>query len=101
MNGNRANITLMLPTELIGVKTYPAKSARNLWSNFAENFTFWSHISAICSACFYHTQDLQRILHYLDLNSANALVSSRHNYCNSLLSGIADTDLAKLQCVQN
>ena len=30
-----------------------------------------------------------------------ALVSSRLNYCNSLLSGIAVTDLAKLQCVQN
>ena len=41
----------------------------------------------------------------LDLNGAkllaNALVSSRLNYCNSLLSGITDTDLTKLQRVQN
>ena len=32
---------------------------------------------------------------------ANVLLSSRLNYCNSFLSGIADTDLAKLQCVPN
>ena len=42
---------------------------------------------------------------YLGLKSANllanALVSSRLDYCDSLLSGIADTDLAKLQRVQN
>ena len=42
---------------------------------------------------------------YLDLNGvkllANALVSSRLGYCNSLLSGITDTDVAKLQRVQS
>ena len=42
---------------------------------------------------------------HLDLDSAkllaNALVSSRFDYCNSLLSGIAETDLTKLQCVLN
>ena len=42
---------------------------------------------------------------YLDLDSvkllANALVCSQIHYCNSLLFGIVDTDLTKLQCVQN
>ena len=42
---------------------------------------------------------------HLDLDSAkllaNALVSSRFDYCNSLLSGIAETDLTKLQRVLN
>ena len=56
-------------------------------------------------ACFHHIQDLWRICHYLDLNSAkliaNALVSRCHDYCNSLLSDIADTDLTKLKRVQN
>ena len=31
----------------------------------------------------------------------HALVSSRLDYCNSLLSGIAETDFTKLQCVLN
>ena len=72
---------------------------------FDKNFNFRSHISAICSSRIYHIQDLQCIHHHLDLDSAkllaNALVSSRLDYCNSLLSGIADTDLAKLQCILN
>ena len=62
-------------------------------------------ISAICSSCIYHIRDLRRIRRHLDLDSAkllaNALVSSRFDYCNSLLSGIAETDLTKLQGVLN
>ena len=50
-------------------------------------------------------RDLQHIRHYLLLDSAKllatALVSSRLNYCNSLLYGIADIDLTRLQHVQN
>ena len=95
----------MFPIELFGVTTYPAKSARNIGVILDKNFYFRSHISAICSACVYHIWDLWRICFYLDLNGAkllaSALMSSRLNYCNSLLSGIANTDLAKLQRVQN
>ena len=104
MKGNVAYITMFL-IELFGVKTYPAKSDQNRGVIFDKNFSFQSHISVICSACFYHIRDLRRLRHYLDLNGAkllaNVLVSSRLDYCNSLLSGIADTDLAKRQCVQN
>ena len=72
---------------------------------FDKNFNFRSHISAICSSCIYNIRDLRRIRRHLDLDSAkllaNALVSSRLDYCNSLLSGIAETDLTKLQRVLN
>ena len=50
-------------------------------------------------------RDLRRICCHLDLDSAKflatALVSSRLDYCNSLLYGIADIDLTRLQHVQN
>ena len=95
----------MFPIELLGVKTYPAKSARNPGVIFDKNFKFRSHISAICSSCIYHIRDLRRIRHHLDLDSAkllaNALVSSHLDYCNSVLSVIAETDLTKLQRVLN
>ena len=49
--------------------------------------------------------DLQRIRRHLYLDSGKllttALVSCRLDYCNSLLSGIADIDLTRLQLVQN
>ena len=95
----------MLPIELFGVKSNPAKSARNLEVIFDENFTFRSPISAICSSCMYHIRDLRHIRRHFDLDSANllatVLVSSHLNYCNSLLYGIADIDLTRLQRVQN
>ena len=46
------------------------------------------------------TQDLRRFRRHLDLDSAKllatALVSSRLDYCNSLLYGIAYIDLTRL-----
>ena len=86
----------MFPIELFGVKTNPAKYARNLGVIFDENFTFHSHISAVCSSLFYHIGDLRRIRRHLDLDSATllatALVSSCLDYCNSLLYIIANID---------
>ena len=95
----------MFSIELLGVETCPAKSARNIGVIFDKNFNFRSHISTICSSCNYHIRDLRRIRHHVNLDSAkllsNALVSSRLDYCNSVLSGIAETDLTKLQRVLN
>ena len=70
-----------------------------------KNFAYCSHISAVCSSCFYHMRDLQRIRRHLDLDSAKllatALVLHRVDYCNSLLYGIAGIDLTRFKCVQN
>ena len=99
----RSKYLSMFPIELLGVETYPAKSARNLGVIFDKNFNFRLHISAICSSCIYHIRDLRLFRHHLDLDRAkllaNALVSNRFDYCNLLLSGIAETDLTKLQHV--
>ena len=95
----------MFPIELSSVKTNPAKSALNLGAIFDKNFTFRSHISAVCSSCFYYMWDLRRIRRHLDLVSAKllatALVSSCFDYCNSLLYVVADSDLTRLQRVRN
>ena len=86
-------------------KINPANSARNLGVIFDTNFTFRSPVSVVSTSCFYHMRDLRRIRRHLDLDSAKllatALVSSRFDYCNSLLYGIADIDLTRLQRVQN
>ena len=67
----RSKYLSMFPIELLGVKTNPAKSSRNLGVIFDKIFTFRSHISAVCSLCFYHKRDLRRIRRHLDLDSAN------------------------------
>ena len=95
----------MFPIELFCVKSNPAISAQNLGVIFNKNFTFHSHISAVCSSCFYHMQELWRIHRHLDLDSAKlfatALMYSCLDYWNSTLYGIIDTDLRQLQHVQN
>ena len=101
----RSKYLSMFPIELFVVKTNPAKSARNLGVIFDNNFPIRSHISVVCSSCFRHMRDLRRIRCHLDLDRAKllatALVSSRLDYCNSLLYGISDIDLTRLQHVQN
>ena len=101
----RSKYFSMFPMGLLDVKTFPAKSARNLGVIFDKNFNFHSHISAICCSCIYHIRNLRRFRRHLDLDSAkllaNALVFSRLDYCNSLLSRVAETDLTKLQRILN
>ena len=85
----RSKYLSMFPIEFLGVKTYPAKSARNLGVIFDKTSNFRPHISAICSSCIYYIRDLWCIRRHLDLESAkllaNALVSSCLDYCNLLL----------------
>ena len=105
MNNSGANTPLCFLLSFFDVKTNPIKSGQNLGVILDKNFTLHSSISAVCSSCFYHMWDLWCIRRHLDLASAKllatTLVSSRLNYCNSLLYGIADIDLTRLQCVQN
>ena len=55
--------------------------------------------------CLYHIHDLHCIHPYISLSVAKtfatALITSRLDYCNSLLDKIASKDIAKLQYVQN
>jgi hypothetical protein len=93
------------PIPIMGLEAQPAKSARNLGVVFDKNFNFRSHISQVCRSCFYHIRDMRRIRRHLSLENAKtlaiAMVTSRLDYCNSLLFGLAEKDLMKLQRVQN
>jgi len=62
------------------------------------------HVTAVCKSCFFQLQQLRLIRSCLTMDSAKTLVhafiSSRLDYCNSLLVGPADCVIQKLQ-VQN
>ena len=101
----REKYLAMFPVTLMDVETNPARSARNLGVIFDHDFNFRLHISQVCRSCFYHIRDFRRIRRYLSLENAkmlaHAMVTSRLDYCNSLLYGIADKDINRLQRVQN
>ena len=101
----RFNYLSMFPVSLLGSETHPFKTVRNLGIVFDENFNFRTHINNVCKLSYYHIRDLHRIRKHLNLDQAkclaSALVSSRLDYCNSLLHGVAASDMLKLQRVQN
>ena len=100
-----AKYLVMFPVDLLGLQTTSVKAARKLGVIFDTNFSFRSHVSAVCRSCRYHIRDLRRICRYLSLDSAkllaHALVSSRLDYCNSLLFGIADKEIIRPRRIQN
>ena len=101
----RAKLDGFFPTHILNQSVTPAPSVSNLGVNFDESFNFKQHILKTCRCCFYHIRDLRRIRRFLSLSVAKtiatALVSSRLDYCNSLLYNTANKDIARLQRVQN
>ena len=83
----------------------PVSAVRNLGSWFDSQLTMSSHISKLCSVVFYHLCNIRRIRKYLSQETAGTLVhafiTSRIDYCNSLLYGLPSNQLAKIQRVLN
>ena len=82
-----------------------SQSARNLGVTFDSNLSFTKHIDTVCRSAHYHIRDIRRIRHLIPSTAliplANALVSSRLDYCNSLYTGISKSNLNRLQRIQN
>ena len=80
-------------------------SARNLGFIFDSDMSFSDQINSVSKSCHFHIRDIRRIRRLLSLSTAtalaNSLVSSKLDYCNSLYSGISQTNLNKLQRIQN
>ena len=88
-------------------RTFPLsfKEAHGIWVFFLQWLNFRQHFSQVSSSCIYHITDLKRIRKNLPLDLAKqiavALVTSKLDYCNSLLHVIPAKDLQKLQRVEN
>src|SRR5207245_6067925 len=89
----------------LGNTLTPSDKCRNLGVIFDSDLTFKNHISDVCCSSFYSIRQLLQIRASLDTNSsillANALVSSKLDYCNSLFYNLPAKSLNILQLVQN
>ena len=78
---------------------------RNLGVMFDPVMSMKAQVSSIVKSTIFHIRNVARIRRYLTLDSAkklvNSLITSRLDYCNSLLAGVAGGQLDRLQCVQN
>ena len=83
----------------------PTDVVRNLGVLFDAKFCFTNHINSVIKSCFISLRDLHRIRRFLSIDTsvviANALVSSRLDYCNSLFRSLSSRNVTRLQYVQN
>ena len=94
-----------LPVRIFGNFMHPAVVVNNLGVWFDANFSFADHVRNFCKTCFIQIRDLRRVRKHLTdeaaILAANALVTSRLDYCNSLLRSLSSLNMHKLQCIQN
>ena len=101
----RNKFACYFPVDILGSTFSPSDKVRNLGVAFDSDFKFSSQVTSVCRSCFVGIRDFRRIRRHLTQNTAivvaNALVSSKLDYCNALLRSLTVVDLNRLQCVQN
>ena len=82
-----------------------SRVVRTLGVAIDSTMSFDPHVANICKTSFCHIRALRRIRKLLTISDiktvATAVVSSRLDYCNSLLYGMTDCNINKLQRIQN
>ena len=77
----------------------------NLGTWFDNHLSIKTAINKTCQSGLYNLRNIGRIKRFLSFEDrkviVQAIVMSRIDYCNSLLYGVAATNLSKLQRVQN
>ena len=86
-------------------KILKSSSARNLGVTVDENMNLEKHILNLTRACYLQLRNIYKIKKYLTIDARKSLiqatVTSRLDYCNSLLSGLPDKLIKKSEHIQN
>ena len=76
----------------------------NLGVWFDSDFSFSEHIQNVCKGCFSQLRDFRCIRQFLTQDAAvsvaNAFLSSRLDYCNSIFRSLSKVNLHRLQSIQ-
>lgn len=82
-----------------------ATLVKSLGVCFDEHMVFDGYVADKCKSSFYHLRNLSKIRKYLTTETAaivvHAFVTSKLDYCNSLLFGLPKYQMKRLQNVQN
>ncbi len=90
---------------LDGCSVDSLSSVRNLGVLFDSNISPDSHVSSICKTAFLHLKNASKLRPMLSMSNAEILIhafmTSRLDYCNTLLVGCYACLINKLQMIQN
>ena len=79
----------------------PVECVRN---QIDQHLTMDKQVTAVCKACHFHLYRLSSIRRYITTDAARsvvqALVTSRLDYCNSLLANLTNTQMKRLKSIQ-
>jgi len=82
-----------------------AESARDLGVILDAELTMSAHVTALCRSGFFQLRQLRPFVRSLTTEAAKTLVqafiSCRLDYCNSLLYGVTDNVMRRVQSLQN
>ena len=82
----------------------PNGSVNNLGAIFFQRINMYEHVTSVCRAVYYHLKNIHCLKAILTqetlLTVVIVFVISRIDYCNSLLYGISDYNINRLQRIQ-
>ena len=85
--------------------TFASMSARNIGAVLDSNLSLVEHVNSVTRGCYMKLRQISHIRGYLTQEATatlvRSLITSKLDYVNSLLYGIPDALLHKLQLVQN
>ena len=90
---------------VLGTRVAISDTARDLAVVIDRELSLAAHVTAVCRSGYNELRQLRPVVRSLSMNATKTLVqafiSCRLDYCNSLLYGINDGLLQRLQSVQN
>ena len=94
-----------IPLKVGAMDIEPISCVRNLGAWFDSTLSMGTHINKVCKSGFYYLHNLRKIRKYLSQDCLSTLIhafiTSRLDYCNSLMYGLPQRQISKLQRLQN
>ncbi|KAM7366739.1 hypothetical protein PAMP_014689 [Pampus punctatissimus] len=111
LNSDKTEVLVIGPKHLRdlvaldGITLASSSTVKNLGVVFDQDLSFNDHIKQISRTAFFHLRNIAKIRRIIPQADAeklvHAFVTSRLDYCNSLLSGCSNKSLRSLQMIQN
>ena len=87
------------------VDVIPVHKAKKIWASGLTHMDMARHFTKTCGSAFFYLYNIQHVWKYLTRECTekliHAFITSRLDYCNSLLYGVPDHHMQKLQRVMN
>ena len=104
-DGIRKKMSALTSLEVGDETVTPSKIARNLGVTLDDSLSMVEHVNHVAKSCYFQLHKISQIRKYLTENATadivRSLVLSKLDYCNSILYGLPDHLIQRLQLVMN